>query len=221
VRLSPSILCTLLEYRYRPLAFACVWALAFRAMLEVWISAVEAFKLVEAATNPYQAQRAICSRANDGLIEARAVMLFVDGVPHNEAVVPKEFWWARGEPALKQNWTTGDFETWIERRHLKAYGVSFSRSGIEALIGPASAASAVSPDPPTNVGGRPAAAWWDDLWIEICRQLWTGELLPKKQSDIESAMMSWASTRGHDPAESTIRIRARKLWTALNREDEN
>jgi hypothetical protein len=70
-------------------------------------------------------------------------------------------------------------------------------------------------------GGRPAAEWWDDLWVEICRQLYLGDLKPKMQSDIERAMLDWLANRGTTAAESTVRGRARKLWDAISAEDEN
>jgi len=68
--------------------------------------------------------------------------------------------------------------------------------------------------------GRLPAAWWDDLWIEICRALHEGDLKPKRQGDIEKAMHEWASMQGHSPATSTIRARARKLWDAISDEDD-
>ncbi|HEX5229568.1 MAG TPA: hypothetical protein VFW44_17775, partial [Bryobacteraceae bacterium] len=69
-------------------------------------------------------------------------------------------------------------------------------------------------------GGRPPAEYWDDLWVEMCRQLYAGELIPKRQSDVESAMKAWLAKRDDHPATSTIRERARKLWAALDK-DEN
>ncbi len=190
--------------------------------LEEWISAAEAIKLVSAAIGSYRARRAICSRAHDGLIEARAARLVLNDRSMDNANVSRQFWWAKGEAALEQNWSTGDFATWIDHKyHLRAYGVSFSRHGIEALIAPAVASRGTSLEPPVQAGGRPPAAFWDDLWIEMCRQLWAGELQPKRQADIEAAMMNWVVTHGHNPGESTIRPRARKLWTALQKEDEN
>lgn len=189
---------------------------------EEWISAIEAFKLVATAIGRYRAPRAICSRAHDGLIEARAARLMVGDRRHDNADVPEKFWWACGEAALEQNWEVGDFETWIDNRiHLRAYGVSFSRRGIEALAAPAIASRDAPSGPSANPGGRPRADWWDDLWVEICRQLYAGDLQPKKQSDIESAMIDWAVKHGHNPSESTIRARARKLRAAFKREDEN
>jgi hypothetical protein len=138
------------------------------------------------------------------------------------AEVPKEFWWAHGEAALNQDWIAGDFSTWIDGEHeLRAYGVTFSRAGIDALTGPANAIRPPPADPAPNAGGRPPAAWWDELWIDIARQLYEGDLKPGKQADIESAMKDWAAAHGHNPADSTIRPRARKLWIALTDKDKN
>lgn len=186
-----------------------------------WISAAEALEQASATMGDYEARRAICSRAHAGLITAKATR-YLDGRRRaDDVTIPKEFWWARGEAALMQNWVAGDFETWIDHKiHLKAYGVAFAREGINALAAPSLRSSAPS-GPAPNPGGRPSAAWWDDLWVEICRQLWTGELIPQRQSDIETAMMDWTAKRGFNPGESTIRPRARKLWTALQKEDEN
>ena len=190
---------------------------------EDWISAAEALKLVSAATGSYRAKRAICSRAHAGLIRAKAARLILhDRKPVNDVKVPKDFWWAGGEAALQQDWNTGDFETWIDHKlHLRAFGVEFSRRGIEALIAPALASRDAPSGPPANTGGRPPAEWWDDLWAEICRQLYAGDLQPKKQADIEASMLDWAVKHGHNPSESAIRSRGRKLWSALQKEDAN
>jgi hypothetical protein len=188
---------------------------------ELWISAIEAYELVASATNGrYRTAHTICSRARAGLIQARAKTLIIGGRSVSDAFIPAEFWWAGGEAALRQNWRIGDFETWIDRRvRMQAFGVSFSRPAIESLIAPAIANR--EPARPAQVNGRPPAAFWDDLWIEICCQLYVGALIPKKQSDLEAAMMDWATKHGHDPSESTIRPRARKLWTALQKKDKN
>jgi hypothetical protein len=58
----------------------------------------------------------------------------------DNADVPREFWWARGQPALTQNWQTGDFSTWFEQHdYWRAFGVQFLRSDIERMIPPPSA----------------------------------------------------------------------------------
>jgi hypothetical protein len=120
-----------------------------------------------------------------------------------------------------QNWQTGDFETLMEEGiYWSAYGVGFDRKGVDALVASIGARMADG-ETPRHAGGRPSASWWDDLWIEICRLLYVGDLKPKTQADIETAMMNWTSAHGQSPATSTVRQRAGKLWRALRSEDEN
>jgi hypothetical protein len=81
----------------------------------------------------------------------------------------------------------------------------------------------VSPPPPpvAKKGGRPPAQWWDDLWIDIARQLYAGDLKPDNQAVIEKAMLDWLVANGHEAGETTIRRRARRLFEAVSREDQN
>lgn len=69
---------------------------------------------------------------------------------------------------------------------------------------------------PSKVGGRPPAAFWDDLWAAIAADLYLGRLFPKSQADIERAMADWLDANGHGAAESTIRARARRLWDRID-----
>ena len=195
---------------------------------EEWITAAEAARLLKPVFgSEYMAQMTICKRAHSGLIRARAEQYMANERARNNFEIPKEFWWAEGNIALTQNWPSGDFDTWIDRgnTHLRAFNVSFLRADIEKMIPPGTPAPAdpiAAPSAPhTAQGGRPRADWWDDLWIEVCRQLYGGELIPKKQGDIENAMKDWLAKRGEHPSDSTIRLRARKLWQAISREGEN
>jgi hypothetical protein len=188
-----------------------------------WLSARETMKLAMTVfSSVHDAATTICSRASDGMLRARAKRFVVDDHTRDDVEINKGFWWARGEAALEQNWITGDFETWIDRKHhVRAYGVAFNKEdilctlGLDALPQKAAAAAVVSKS------GRPPAEWWDDLWVEMARQLFTGDLQPKRQADIEAAMKNWISSSGHNVADSTVRSRARKLWRAIYAEDEN
>ncbi|MGC1779927.1 MAG: nucleotide-binding protein [Xanthobacteraceae bacterium] len=111
---------------------------------EEWISAVAAVALL--GMKHLSGTRAICKRAHVGLIKARAERFVRDGRSADSADVPAEFWWAEGEAALHQNWTTGDFDTWIDHRiHLQAFGVKFRRSDIERSKPPPVVENALSP----------------------------------------------------------------------------
>jgi hypothetical protein len=97
------------------------------------------------------------------------------------------------------------------------------RADIEKMIpaGTPAPAPTEMPTPTPTAGGRPPAAWWEDLLIDVCFQHFRGDLKPKTQADIERAMRHWITTHGYDAAPSTVRIRARKVWQAINREAEN
>lgn len=102
---------------------------------EEWISAAETLALARVTMSFGAAQRAICKRAHAGLVKARAHRLIIDGKSSDNADVPSQMWWAEGEEALVQNWETGDFETWIDRRsRLRAFGVKFFRSDIQMML---------------------------------------------------------------------------------------
>jgi predicted nucleotide-binding protein len=93
---------------------------------------------------------AICERAHSGLIRARATRFMVDDKVSDNCDVQKKFWHAEGHAALTQDWTTGDFETWVERGEvrLRAFGVSFLLAGIEKMVpasGQASTTAVASP----------------------------------------------------------------------------
>lgn len=108
-------------------------------MAEQWIDAATAVGIVITRSNDHAGMRALCTRAHNGLVTARA-RLFVATEGKSErrsenAPVPRAFWWAGGHEALEQNWASGDFSTWIDHRvHLQAYGVSFALSGILDML---------------------------------------------------------------------------------------
>ena len=68
--------------------------------------------------------------------------------------------------------------------------------------------------------GRLPADWWDDLWIEMFRQIYLGDLKPSSQADIVKAMQQWLSDRDVEAADSTLKPRARKLLQMLQETDD-
>ena len=77
-----------------------------------WMNAYEAVQFLQFHE---AAAHTICTRAHAGLIKARAKLFISFGEEHTDFEVPREFWWAEGGTALKQNWVSGDFETWVKR----------------------------------------------------------------------------------------------------------
>ena len=91
--------------------------------------------LMSAEFTAHSARGTICERANAGLIRARATFFTIDEKEQSNLDIPKKFWWAKGQDALKQNWRAGDFSTWIDHAiHLRVYGVSFSKSDLIRLL---------------------------------------------------------------------------------------
>lgn len=317
---------------------------------EQWITAAKARELVSAPD--VDEQVAICSRAKAGLIKARAELFMVDSNKIGAVRIPDIFWWAGGHAALDQNWITGDFSTWIERKtQMQAFGVHFGLDGLLELlpverravvaksvsivakpewlsagearrfayeragINPDVATSAIldacrlgyvtaravmmcradggrpgswtqaerewaipvwfwdnftgaesssqdwergnfsgkgrapnarswitltgvfflaeslnvllplsdqkAPATATTLSptGRPPKGFWDDLWCDIWAKVFRGDFQPKRQSDIERAMLDWASAKNHKLSESTVKPLARKMFAAMQAED--
>jgi hypothetical protein len=134
---------------------------------EEWITAAEALRLLKPVLGgEYAAKITICKRAHAGLIRARAERFMIDDRSAGAQKVPEGFWWAEGHSALEQNWTSGDFATWVGRdfdkkRH-RAFGVSFSRADIEKLI-PTEPEASPAPKPDGETGRNRAMEW--DVFI--------------------------------------------------------
>ena len=103
-------------------------------MEDEWISAAEAHKRLFKLHHLRTAE-AICSRAADEILVAKAQTLLWGNERFSDKEIPSVFWWARGNTALSQNWQAGDFETWIDSRvHCRAYGVTFHEGDIAAML---------------------------------------------------------------------------------------
>jgi len=200
---------------------------------EEWISAAAAVRLLTPdGKSELSAKMALCKRAHAGMVRSRAERFIVAGRARDNVELPPVFWWAEGHAALSQDWRTGDFDTWPEssilsgdlrlsagKVHLEAFNVSFMRSGVDKMI-PANAVAPVAATsiPAASSSGRPPADWWEDCLIDLCFKHFRGEPPHKTQADIGRAMQDWIAEHGYDAAESTIKLRARKLMLAIKRD---
>ncbi|MCO5792209.1 MAG: hypothetical protein HEQ21_05270 [Blastomonas sp.] len=100
-----------------------------------WITAPSALAYVSDGSDEVRAQRSICERAHSGLIATKADRVIYDGREERDALLGKGFWWAEGYEALVQDWRTGDFATWIDKKiEVKAYGVSFDFPALSEMV---------------------------------------------------------------------------------------
>ena len=132
-----------------------------------WLSASETIRRVRTATLSHQADITICTRAHAGMIRTRAQLLMIGQETREEQAIHKKFWWATGHEALKQNWETGDFETWIDKRfHLKAFGVTFHREDIRRMV-PSAFPETTASEESRNSGGRSMSRHWPEWVAEL------------------------------------------------------
>jgi hypothetical protein len=133
---------------------------------EDWLTAAETRRIVVNTTLSRSTNIAICTRAHAGLIRAHADMLIIGSESRADQLIHKEFWWAEGHAALEQNWETGDFETWIDKRfHIRAFGVKFHRDDIRRMVPAAFPSDARSE--PRRSGGRSMSRDWPEWVAEL------------------------------------------------------
>lgn len=97
-------------------------------MAEQWISAAQARAI---ANTKY----GLCERAHAGLVRTRAALLVMGDARRDDVRLNKSFWWAEGQEALEQNWSTGDFSTWLNQKvHVQAFGVTFALSDVLDMV---------------------------------------------------------------------------------------
>jgi len=113
-------------------------------MQQLWVPASKALSLITRELgSDYGAMLALCRRAHAGLLRSQAQLYLTPDQRTEDAILPQEFWWAEGQEALNQDWTPGDFSTWIQQRfELKAFGVKFDFEGLRSMMSPTSAARA-------------------------------------------------------------------------------
>ena len=99
-------------------------------------------------------------------------------------------------------------------------GVFFLKESLNLLL-PESARADQSIAPAHNSGGRPRKEFWDDLWNAVWGQVYHGDLQPKRQADLERAMLEWATANSHELSESSVKPLARKMFATMHTEGKN
>jgi hypothetical protein len=217
--------------------------------LAKWLTPKGALALVAKAFGD-EAAKAIWGRLSGGAIRAAAASSSQTEGKNNPkfdrtpTIIPARYW-ARISTTNGPNfWETGEARFWFPsaRPRVQAsiavhcYAIRLNPNDLGAML-PADigqinpvqqsepplepAAETTKPDKPVNKGGRPPKDWWQDLWVEMCRQIYAGDLKFERQSQIETAMADWLSQQGYEAGEQTIRRAARKLFGVLHKEGQN
>jgi hypothetical protein len=194
---------------------------------ESWLTPTAALKKLEHLRG--SASKAILERLRYGHIRAVARRYNYRGRSGECFAVPMRIWEEAGHRVGASSfWSTGDITLFIDDHRFALFSVRFDPAGLEEILSsdgqrmaPAETGRTEAQPVVTNRGGRPPKEWWSDLWVEMARQLYEGDLQPKRQAEIEKAMADWISAEGYDASERTIRDAARKLWRTINREGRN
>lgn len=191
-----------------------------------WISASRTHELVLASgVEPDQATLAIIREATFGFLTARAVMAegTSDGAKpetwkEREWDLPAWFWaWlpANGTLSWQEGYVRSQGRADKGFQQISASGVHFLT---EAVLAAFPQPAPISPVAPRSSGGRPPAEFTDDLWSAISGQIFRGELATDKKSVLAKAMQDWAAAHGHELSDTAAKVKARKLFDALNKE---
>lgn len=192
-------------------------------MSEEWISARDTADAMWPGKNPAPVPNSITRRAEVGLVKARASLLISGKAKEHNCHIPEVFWGGR---AMIPDWASGDFTAQVQQNgsenEWRALGVSFERAGIEAMV-PSKASAHVSLHPEvaevrSNRGGRSPDAVWEEVMVELARQLFAGDLIPKRLADVEKAIADFLVVKEVSMSESTIREHARPFWTMYESE---
>ena len=111
------------------------------------------------------------------------------------------------------SWDGNDFDLWNDESGTPVCELNRSES-----IYPAEDIATPSQSQ-ISKGGRLPVADWEAAMVEMARALYSGDLKPKTQADIERAIADYLSKKEKNASESTIREHARPLWQAIGSKD--
>lgn len=209
-----------------------------------WLTPLEAIVVAAKSVGENDAHAVVWEGVKGRIIAAAARRMTTqsrDGIPlHNPhfSLIPASYW-GFFQTSGPNFWTTSSARFYfpVENRRpvpitIRCFGIKLSPDAIRAEfpdrglsnIRPREAESSspgsttVDSNTPLHRGGRPAKAFWDDLWVEMVRLMYDGKLQFDKQAQIEKAMLDWIEVNGHSATQSTVRPRARKLYEVLRAE---
>jgi hypothetical protein len=192
----------------------------------------EALALLAAHMSRDNARADLIGRLETGLLNAFAEDLVTveDGTRNHRQLIglASGFWRMVGLQATSALWSNGACTAYYTVHHqaeddeARAFGVRFLKAEIQKMLSAypdavktAAQAPAAIAAPLKSAGGAPSKSFWDDLLIEMARQIHFGELQPKRKADLTRAMLDWIAANGFDASEASVKLRSRKLFDAM------
>jgi hypothetical protein len=142
--------------------------------------------------------------------------------------VPKHLWQSISNNGTDL-WNGGFARFFKDATTYRYFGIRLNPDDIFANLPPPRSPEAIavtvsapstepSPAPRTaaNKGGRPAKAWWQDFWVEMCCRVHAGDIHPTStQAAILEQMQQWVSDHDHEAGDTVLKDAAQKLSRAL------
>ncbi len=196
-----------------------------------WLSAHELRNLLASVKNYADVERAIVEACQLGHIAARASRVVCEGLDSGskfdplssygtiEWDVPLWFWRDFVRPDHFQDWSLnkahGSGRRDGNELKINLQGVHFHRSG---LVNLGVEKYATSPSPGQAKLGRSPKYDWPAACLAIFGDIYRGTLQPSSQADLELALISQLGDGGDEPAQSTVRPYARKIWSEFRKD---
>jgi hypothetical protein len=210
---------------------------------DAWLTPLDAVSALEGRYTKIVAIQMMFIRLQGGALDAFARDFYTAPLPASNPLpyaVSVEIWQAIAAQHganfhVARFWVSGDFTLTVpgngDRLTMDFHylGVRFDPVIIDQMArglarpSPQQTVRTEDTAPPTapNLGGRPRADWWDNLWIEMCRQIYNGNLKFDRIADIERAMHDFLATIDRSASEATLKRAARKLHAVLQKEVQN
>jgi hypothetical protein len=207
-------------------------ALSTAEIASWWTPAQAAVYAIRCVGSVKSASNAIWQRLVAGQIATAALNSSAtvrDGTPNvctDPQLIPRHFWKRFSEHG-SDLWNAGDARFFVPSQTPKSsityhcFGIRPNPTDVRETLPPPLLEVPQEPEKPESQaiarkkGGRPRNEWWEDFWIDICGQIYEGALVPKRQADLERAMLDWATKHGHDLSEAYARQKAKKLFIRL------
>lgn len=195
-------------------------------MSNEWIKAQVAADAMWPGRKPAPVPNAITRRAEKGMVKANAELLSKQGPEGTTKVhncpIPEEFW---GGWAMIPNWESGDFSAQVRQNgreeEWSAFGVTFERSGIEAMAQNGGTGTTLSQSKVSEIrpkGGNPGKYdWAKAVGAVIFQWVDSASWQPTSQGEVKAKLADWFLQQNQTPDDKQLKDYARWLFVEFKK----